>query len=125
MQVSGSYARTKSRIDKKCFRRYRWLTMSMNRKKVRDLVEGVIVKPEVVTLQPEVVTLQPEVVTPTPEPVVLGSPDAAFASWTRTRQWEQNVTLRGINPQRLQSVIQSRVEAAFRAGYSAGVGDAI
>jgi hypothetical protein len=100
--------------------------MSMNRKKVRDLVEGVIVKPEVVTLQPEVVTLPPEVVTlPTPEPVVLGSPDAAFASWTRTRQWEQNVTLRGINPQRLQSVIQSRVEAAFRAGYSAGVGDAI
>jgi hypothetical protein len=112
MQVSGSYARTKSRIDKKCFRRYRWLTMSMNRKKVRDLVEGVIVKPEVVTL-------------PTPEPVVLGSPDAAFASWTRTRQWEQNVTLRGINPQRLQSVIQSRVEAAFRAGYSAGAGDTI
>jgi hypothetical protein len=92
----------------------------MNRKKVRDLVEGVIVKPEVVTLPtPEVVTL------PTPEPVVLGSPDAAFASWTRTRQWEQNVTLRGINPQRLQSVIQSRVEAAFRAGYSAGVGDTI
>ena len=90
----------------------------MNRKKVRDLVEGVIVKPEVVTLQPEVVT-------PTPEPVVLGSPDAAFASWTRTRQWEQNVTLRGINPQRLEAVIRARVEAAFRAGYSAGVGDTI
>jgi|LakMenE01Jun11ns_1017448.scaffolds.fasta_scaffold9950083_8 hypothetical protein len=91
----------------------------MNRKKVRSLIEDVIEKPE------SGVTPAPEVVTPTPEPVVLGSPDAAFASWTRTRQWEQNTTLRGINPQRLHAVMQSRVEAAFRAGYAAGVGDTI
>jgi hypothetical protein len=87
----------------------------MNRKKVRDLVEGVIVKPEVVTLQPEVVTLQPE----------LPSSDSALQSWTRTKQYAENTTLRGVNMQRLESVIRARVEASFRAGYAAGVGDSI
>jgi hypothetical protein len=97
---------------------------------VKPTVEDVKPTVEVVTLPPEVVTSAPEVVTPTPDvvtsaPVVGGSPDSAFQSWKRTSQWEQNTTLRGINPQRLHSVIQARVEAAFRAGYSAGLGDSI
>jgi hypothetical protein len=97
---------------------------------VKPTVEDV--KPAVEDVKPtvEVVTSAPEVITPTPDvvtsaPVVSGSPDSAFQSWKRTSQWEQNTTLRGINPQRLGSVIQARVEAAFRAGYAAGVGDSI
>jgi hypothetical protein len=142
MQVSGSYARTKSRIDKKCFRGYRWLTMPATspealrrkaeariakRSQVRNLVESVIAPtPELSVIpspEPVVIaaTLQPDTVTITPAI----SCDDALQSWRRTKQYADNVTLRGINPQRLQSVIQSRVEAAFRAGYSAGVGDAI
>ena len=109
----------------------------MNRSKVRSLVEGVIEKPQPEKPQPEKPQPekpqpekpqpekpQPESVT-APTPVSIGSADDAFRNWTRTSQWEQNITLRGINPQRLQSVMQSRVEAAFRAGYAAGLGDAI
>jgi hypothetical protein len=103
----------------------------MKRSDVRKLVSAAVApKVEDVKPTPEVVTPTPEVVTPTPDvvtsaPVVGGSPDSAFQSWKRTSQWEQNTTLRGINPQRLHSVIQARVEAAFRAGYAAGVGDSI
>jgi hypothetical protein len=96
----------------------------MKRSDVRKLV-GAVTAPvtEVIDATPAVVQVEviPEpAVTPTP-----GSPDAALSSWKRTPQWEQNTTLRGINPQRLGSVIQARVEAAFRAGYSAGLGDSI
>lgn len=97
----------------------------MNRSKVRSLVEGVIDKPA--TPQPEKPQPekpQPESVT-SPTPVSIGSSDDAFRNWARTPQWEQNTTLRGINPQRIHAVMQSRVEAAFRAGYAAGLGDAI
>jgi hypothetical protein len=85
---------------------------TMKRSDVRKLVSAAVA--------PKV-----EDVKPTSAPVVSGSPDSAFQSWKRTSQWEQNTTLRGINPQRLGSVIQARVEAAFRAGYAAGVGDSI
>jgi len=101
--------------------------MSMNRKKVRDLVESVIAPtPELCVIpSPEPVVV---VTTPQPDTVAIApaiSSDSALQYWRRTKQYADNVTLRGINPQRLQSVIQSRVEAAFRAGYSAGVGDTI
>jgi hypothetical protein len=86
----------------------------MNRKNVRSLVEGVIETPTPES-PPEVLTVAP----------VTGSADDAFRNWTRTPQYGQNTTLHGINPQRLQSVMQSRVEAAFRAGYAAGLGDSI
>jgi hypothetical protein len=88
----------------------------MNRKNVRSLIEGVIEtpKPEVIT------TVAPATVAPVTE-----SADDAFRNWTRTPQYEQNTTLRGINPQRIHAVMQSRVEAAFRAGYAAGLGDSI
>lgn len=86
----------------------------MNRKKVRNLVEEVIA--------PEVAAL------PAPEPsvtIVAVSSDDALQAWKRTKQWVDNTTVRGINFHRLESVIAARVEAAFRAGYAAGVGDAI
>jgi hypothetical protein len=90
---------------------------AMKRSDVRKLVSAAVA-PKVEDVKPT-----PDVVTSAP--VVGGSPDSAFQSWKRTSQWEQNTTLRGINPQRLHSVIQARVEAAFRAGYAAGVGDSI
>jgi len=86
----------------------------MNRKNVRSLVEGVIETPKPKS-PPEVLAVAP----------VTESADDAFRNWTRTPQYGQNTTLHGINPQRLQSVMQSRVEAAFRAGYAAGLGDSI
>jgi hypothetical protein len=111
---------------------------TMKRSDVRKLVSAAVapkvedVKPTVEDAKPTVEDVKPtvEVVTSAPDvvtsaPVVSGSPDSAFQSWKRTSQWEQNTTLRGINPQRLGSVIQARVEAAFRAGYAAGVGDSI
>jgi len=90
----------------------------MNRKNVRSLVEGVIETPKPKSppkSPPEVLAVAP----------VTESADDAFRNWTRTPQYGQNTTLHGINPQRLQSVMQSRVEAAFRAGYAAGLGDSI
>lgn len=92
----------------------------MNRSKVRSLVEGVIETPKPAVATPAVAT--PAIATPA---IATESSDDAFRNWARTPQYEQNTTLRGINPQRIHAVMQSRVEAAFRAGYAAGLGDAI
>jgi hypothetical protein len=94
----------------------------MNRKNVRSLVEGVIETPKPESPPESPPKSPPEVLAVAP---VTGSADDAFRNWTRTPQYGQNTTLHGINPQRLQSVMQSRVEAAFRAGYAAGLGDSI
>ena len=97
------------------------------RSQVRSLVESVISPPtepvmELPTPEPVVVAmLQPDTITISPAI----SCDDALRSWTRTKQYADNTTLRGINPHRLEAVIRARVEASFRAGYAAGVGDSI
>jgi len=97
------------------------------RSQVRNLVESVIAKPD--GLGQEALTT-PESTPATPPsaestPATPPGSDSALQSWKRTKQWFDNTTLQGINANRIAAVIEARVEAAFRAGYAAGVGDSI
>ena len=59
-------------------------------------------------------------------PVVLNTPeDDPFRAWLRTPQGLKLSHLGGVNMARLGPVYADRVEAAFRAGYGAGVDDGI
>lgn len=112
----------KYRIDKKFFAVQ--FLRTMKRSNVRSLVNQVITP---TTTGDVPVEETPTPVIPAP---VVSVPDTdqafhALRDWKQTKQWVDNTTLRGINPQRLGAVMQSRIEAAFRAGYAAGVGDSI
>jgi hypothetical protein len=86
------------------------------------------VTPVVVDVTPVVVDVTPVVVdvTPVVVPMVPLTPVTdPFREWLATKQGRTLSTLRGANMQRLDAVYLDRVEAAFRAGYAAGVGDSI
>ena len=59
-------------------------------------------------------------------PVVLSTPeDDPFRAWLRTPQGLKLSHLGGVNMARLGPVYADRLEAAFRAGYGAGVDEGI
>jgi hypothetical protein len=87
------------------------------------------VTPVVVDVTPPMTVVPPAPIvdaTPVVVPPVLPSPVSdPFRAWLATKQGRTLSTLRGANMQRLDAVYLDRVEAAFRAGYAAGVGDSI
>ena len=117
--------------------------MSKQRANVRSLVESVIEEQAIggfpgssgaVSSSDErlptakFVDTNPEAVvqTPAPVPAVPVTPSSdPFRNWFRTKQGQTLSTLRGVNMARLDAVYLDRIEAAYRAGFSDGVGEGI